>query len=92
MKVYITKYALTKGIQEREVNAQVSISNPKALQIKNGFGLWFNSYYKPHWHLTRAEAQAQAEKMRLAKIKSLEKQLDKLRRLSFKEADLKVEK
>lgn len=85
MKVYITKYAFTQGIYE------VDVRQSSATRVTATRSVMENYHYS-EWHLTRAEAEQQAEKMRLAKIKSLEKQLDKLRRLSFKEAELKVEK
>jgi hypothetical protein len=83
MKVYITKYALTKGIlveNDAEICADI---NPKMICIsRNGFN---DHYHKPHWHETWEEALAQALQMKTDKIISLQKQLVKLTKLEFKE-------
>lgn len=77
MKVWITKYALTSGIVEKEVETTHAESmvcatdNPLAC------------YHKPFWHTSREEAVAHAEKLRQAKIKSVKKQLDKLEKMTF---------
>ena len=75
--MFITKYALTKGIQERD-----------DLKVKDdGF-----AYGKPGYESfkvgrecfhTREEAAAAAEALRLKRIASLESQIDKLRKLTF---------
>jgi hypothetical protein len=78
MKVFITKYALTKGIFEEDARL---VANPKMCVIQRRSYDPF--YLKPHWHLTIEEAKAQAEKMRVAKIKSLQKSIDKLKVLQF---------
>ncbi|MEL7494169.1 MAG: hypothetical protein AAGJ95_09435 [Cyanobacteria bacterium J06554_11] len=81
VKVWITKYALTKGIQEAEAetwaNHKGMVSVPKwgALATFHGEGR--------EWHRTRESALKRAEEMRLRRIASLEKQLDKLRALRF---------
>lgn len=77
MKVFITKYALSQGILEREVNktqfsAMVSETNKR-----------MNIYHKPFWHETMEEAIQHAETMRKAKIASLTKQISKLEKLNF---------
>ena len=76
MKIFVTKYALTAGIQERE-----------AMIVKEGMakldGKYVDYVYKPQWHLTKHEAILQAEKMRLKKIESLKRQLGKLLNLKF---------
>lgn len=80
MKVWITKYALTDGIIERDVEICHEVSSTMAEVKNNPYGEY---YYKPHWHESREEAIARAEQMRLRKIASLEKQIAKLRELRF---------
>jgi hypothetical protein len=81
MKVYITTYALSKGIYAVEVD--ICDTYPKLAFRTNDS--WETSYHKPHWHETIEEAQAQAETMRVNKITSLKKQLVKLESLRFDE-------
>jgi len=76
---YITQHALTKGILD--LPGEIVSETPTMVQIEAKSPTF---YHKPHWHLTMEEAVAQAEKMRLAKIASLEKQLAKLKALQFK--------
>lgn len=71
---YITKYALTKGILEVEgvVEEKGYMSPP--LYAKGHYGY----FYKPDYHETLEEAIKQACTMRIEKVKSLEKQIEKL--------------
>lgn len=80
MKAFITKYALTSGIQEVG-GCQKYYSEPKMISFKNGFCT--NYFHKPYWHESIDEAKKHADKMRIKKIESLEKQLAKLRSLKF---------
>jgi len=82
MKVYITKYALTEGIIELQ-----DVESPKEFPTmivdrRKEAGGW-HSYHKPHWHENEREAIARAEEMRVAKIRSLRKQLSKLEKMKF---------
>lgn len=82
MKVYITKYALTEGITEKEV--ELCQTNFDMVQTKDG--MRFNCYYHgegKEWHRTWESAVARAEEMRQKKIKSVEKQLEKLKNMKF---------
>lgn len=79
MKAFITKYALTEGIFAIEA------------KLSNDFDMMIEDVHKSNvcyrgkdWHSTREEAEQRAEQMRQAKIKSLLKQIDKLKALSFK--------
>lgn len=78
MEIYITKYALTEGIQKKKAcrvsDKMAFVSVPGCLD---------DMYYKPDWHETLAEAKAHAEIMRVKKIASLEKQLERLKALNF---------
>lgn len=76
MKVFITEYALTKGIQEFDIDDN---------QIEYMITVQGNQFHGEgkSWHCTREEAIARAEQMRLAKIKSLRKSIDKLEKMRF---------
>lgn len=78
MKVWITKYALTTGIFMAEVE-----ETHTPTMVSDKMNSYHSRYHKPDWHLTEAEAIEQAEKMVLRKIKSVQKQLDKLNKMTF---------
>lgn len=81
MKVYITKYALTKGILERIV--EQFHNNPNNVVDKSEI---FHQYFHGEgneWHKTIESAKIKAESMRVTKIKSLTNQLNKLNDLKF---------
>ena len=77
MKVWITKYALTQGILEREVELPLR-DYPTMIKVCD-----LEYYHGSEWHVTRKAALIEAEQMRGRKIKSLERQLTKLKKLSF---------
>lgn len=81
---YIFKYALTEGILSVPLKSD-SINDNGYLR-KNGFGGWFSS---KEYSLSLAEAKEKAEVMRLKKIKSLQKQIQKLEQMSFDNAEVK---
>lgn len=79
MKVFITKYALTLGIQERDVE-----------EISNGVVRDSSTFMTQHfyeegkgWHKTRKSAIKRANEMKESRIKALEKQIQKLTKLTF---------
>ena len=78
MKAYITKYALTKGILKREVNACGS-----ATMVRDAINL-LTFYHADEWHTTFEAAAVKAEDMRQKRILSLQKQIRKLGKLEFK--------
>lgn len=79
MKVWISRYALTKGIYEIEAE---EISPGDVMNL--GKCSWDNEYYHGNdWHRTKQAAIDRAEEMRRMKIQSLKKQLDKLEKLKF---------
>lgn len=84
MKVWITKYALTKGIFETDVEVCREI-NPD--MVKQTGIQWPQYFHKPHWHESWGDAAAQAERMRQAKLKSLKKQIAKLEAMRFEEPE-----
>ena len=75
--VWVTKYALTLGI--KKVDGII----PHAISSRM---LCYGDHETAHgndWHRTEAEAVDRAEQMRLKKIAGLEKQIAKLKKLSF---------
>lgn len=87
MHVYITKYALTSGIQVRELDEDTTSKlseSPKRIVCKAAQGernFWL--VWTPDWYKTLEEAQARAEEMRKKKIASLERQLEKLKTMKI---------
>lgn len=80
MKVWITKYALTKGVFE--INAEICEDTQESMIEEVGAG-WLTYYHKPHWWPSKESALLRAEQMRNAKIKSLQKQITKLDKMTF---------
>lgn len=78
MKVWISKYALTKGIYEVEV-----ITTEFETMVVDKSNPTFMFYHKGEWHKTKEDAIKRAEEMRNKKIKSLEKQINKLKNMRF---------
>jgi len=85
MKVWITKWALTQGIFEAEV--EECDTEGMVAQKPDGGGLCnMATYYHgegKEWHRTRESAVARAEAMRQKKIANVKKQLKKLELLKF---------
>jgi hypothetical protein len=83
MKVWITKYALTDGIQC--VDGVTFDRSPKLLEYNRAAGRLSQYAHGEgkEWHRTYESAQARAEAMRVAKIASYRKSIAKLEKLSF---------
>lgn len=81
MRVWITKYALTEGILVFE--ATQSESSPSMIVLRRGSGYTQEYFHGNDWHPTWEAALERAEKMRAAKLLSLEKQRKKLMNLVF---------
>ncbi len=79
MKVYVTKYALTLGIQEREV---IDVGHGSVRDTATLMPQYFYIEGKG-WHKTMESAIKQANRMRDSRIKALEKQIQKLKELTF---------
>ena len=80
MKVYVTKYALTKGIIEADVI--ISEVHPgMVVDSENSL----TAYHKPDWFDVREDAVERAETLRTKKIAALEKSIQKLKELEFHE-------
>jgi hypothetical protein len=82
MKVYITKYALTKqGIIEITFPDGIEDNDSVFTTYPGEEGLDYLT--KSQWYRTREEAVARAEGMRKRKIASLERQIKKLQEMEF---------
>lgn len=80
MNIYITQYALTKGIWKRElVKEDGRMATAKCKGWLNGEGNFFGN----DWYTTEADARTRAEEMRRKKIDSLRKQIAKLEDMTF---------
>lgn len=81
-KVWITKYALTKGVHTA-VNVEQCLSTvPDGSMIAVPQARYSDAYFhKPDWHTTPEDAQAQVQKMIASERKSLAKKLAKLEAL-----------
>lgn len=84
MKVWITKYALTRGI----LAAEASHAGGVIATVKRGEHFFRHStlFFNSEWHRTRESALTRAEEMRAKKLASLRKQIDRLEKLNFGEA------
>jgi hypothetical protein len=80
MKLYITTYALSKGIQEIDNYDEVGGGCIRYHDENNRERLC--PY--PEWFKTKKEAIGAAEGMRTAKLKLLKASVDKLEKLQFK--------
>lgn len=80
MKVWITKYALTKGILEKECEDR---GNGAVKEAENRFPIYYHRE-GDEWHRTKESAIKKAEEMRQKKIASLKKQIEKLEKMRFK--------
>jgi len=82
MKVWVTKYALTQGIFETEVEVCEDININMVKEINVRYPASYHGEGK-EWHKTKEEAVKRAESMKEAKIKSLTNQIKKLEALKF---------
>lgn len=82
--VYVTKYVFTTGIQKLEVEYDAEF--PTMVACGSGYGRQHYHGDGSQWHRTYESAVKKAKAMQAAKIKSLEKQIAKIKALSFEEA------
>ena len=80
IEVYITKYALTKGILKVKGRVATNISDTMFVYKMKGYETFS---HKPDWHNKLEDALVQANKMRQKKIISLQKQIDKIKAMNF---------
>lgn len=81
---WVTEYALTIGI--RKIQARIFEREPLLLWVLGVETKYVRTYFSGEgrdWHRTEAAAIERAEVMRTAKIAALEKQLARLKALSF---------
>ena len=84
IKVWVTKYALTKGIITLDCHEPGPLNREDMISIggydtAKGDGI--------EWHRTQESAAASAELMRKKRIKSINKQLKRLKSLNFRDDD-----
>ena len=77
MKAYTVKYATTKGIEQ--VEGEVCESTPDMFRCTQHYGY----YHKGEWTTDLEEAKRVATEKVQKKIKSLEKQIENLKKLDF---------
>lgn len=84
MKVFITKYAMTKGILEMDGERCTSSGLPSMIEVapKNSIPQY---YYVEggDWHQSRESAVKRANEMQSAKLKSIDKQRKRIAALTF---------
>ena len=76
---WVTKYALTDGIQKMQVQDCFGTS-PTMVEKVNGRNQY---YHGKDWHRTPEEAVARAKEMQAAKLKSIERRLAKVAAMDF---------
>lgn len=85
MKVWITKYALTRGILENETEDFCLSVDPTGNMInvrENGYSQCYHGKGN-EWHDNKQSAIKKAEEIRKKKIDSLYKQIAKLEEMKF---------
>jgi hypothetical protein len=83
MKVLITKYALSEGVFYGDAE-RVSDSSEMIVVFSDKIGRGYFHGEGNEWHKTQESAIEKAESMRVKKIASLKRQIEKLEKLSFK--------
>lgn len=84
MKVWITKHALTSGIEEIDSEDMKSFSiDGTYLSFRRMDGSLPETYSINNWYYDKDSAVARADKMRREKIESLKKQIKKLEDMKF---------
>ncbi len=82
--VWITKYALTTGIEKCKAEICLDISdNMIRTDQDRSKNIIVRYFHKNEWHTSEKAAKKQAEEMRVKKLKSLEKQIKKIKALIF---------
>lgn len=81
MKVFITQYAMNRGIEELDV--EIASQSPDVVVIGEGLKRWYCHGKGKNWHTTIESAKSRANTMRDARIKKLEKSLERIMDLNF---------
>lgn len=85
MKVFITKRVFTEGIVEVDSAIESSVNRGMIIVSPRG-SLSFETYFHGQgreWHRDRVSAIRRAKELQAAKIKALEKQLQKIKNIEF---------
>lgn len=83
MKVYVTKYALSKGIIVMDAELCNAGAGDMIKELNSSRNRYFHGKGRD-WHETHDLAIKRAEEMKGNKIKYLHNQLNKLNKLTFK--------
>ncbi|WP_025774712.1 hypothetical protein [Clostridium botulinum] len=85
--VFISKYALTKGILEKKaiICDNTSTDMIEIVKEDKNFSIGVEYYHGEgkEWHRTKEDAINKSEEMRNKKIKNLESQIEKLKKVNF---------
>jgi hypothetical protein len=81
--VYVTKYVLTKGIQEFQNVEYLKDSDMICIKSKRGTSDQFVHKEGGHWHRTKEAAIKRAEELRLKTIAGHEESIATLRSMTF---------
>ena len=88
--VYLAKYALSKGVIETQMaTIQLEIIEKKKAEgfkyplVHTVLDRFYAYFWGKELFLTKEEAITKAEEMRVEKLKSLEKSLDRLKKMTF---------
>lgn len=86
MKVYVTKYALTRGVLLVDVEL-CSASSGEQQMVKEIGSPSPRYYHGRDWHISWEAAKAQAEELRDKAIASSKKRIVKLESMTFEEPE-----
>lgn len=81
MKVWITKYALTMGILEKD--AERCKTQLDMIQVGTGINRQYFHGERKDWHTSRESAIRRSEEMKTAKLRSIDKQRARIAALQF---------
>lgn len=80
MRVFISKYALSSGIFSAEAEF---LENKDSVKFRRDSASFMEFAHKNEWHSCADKAIERAEEMRIAKLKSLDKQAKKVSAMVF---------
>lgn len=83
MDVYITRYVLTAGISRAKAEASGVSVDTIIVRYKGRMG--FDMYHRGDWCQSWEGALKRAEEMRRKKLASLEKSIEKVKAIEFRE-------
>ncbi len=86
MRIWVTKYALTRGIIEAktEIRNVYQTRQQQGVLFRDGARTGYAYGENRQWCRTKEAAIEVAERMQARKLKSLQKQMNKTRKLVFK--------